>query len=108
LRTHTQVLSPEVAKLVPPDAGALAAALAQMVDRPDERARLAAAAAALAATKYSRDAYVRRTAEAYARLVGSRGTGRAGTSSGWPQEDNSTSDAPTRPARPTSPSVASQ
>ena len=69
LLTHTQVLSPEVARLVPVDAAALAAAVAELIDWPDQRARLAAAAASLAAVKYSRDAYVRRTAEAYRRLL---------------------------------------
>jgi hypothetical protein len=39
-----------------------------LIDRPDEGAHLARAAAHLAATEYSRESYVRRTAEAYARL----------------------------------------
>jgi glycosyltransferase involved in cell wall biosynthesis len=69
LLTHTQVLSPEVARLVPVDAAAFAVAMAELIDRPADRERLAAAAAALAAAKYSREAYVRRTAEAYRRLV---------------------------------------
>jgi glycosyltransferase involved in cell wall biosynthesis len=69
LRTHTQVLSNEVARLVAPEAGPFAAAVAELIDRPDERARLAQAAAALAAEKYSRASYVRRTAEAYERLA---------------------------------------
>lgn len=69
LLTHTQVLSPDVARLVAPDADALASAIAELVDRPDERARLAGAARRLAAERYSREAYVRRTAEAYARLT---------------------------------------
>ncbi|HXG89023.1 MAG TPA: glycosyltransferase [Vicinamibacterales bacterium] len=69
LLTHTQVLSPDVARLVPVDAAAFAAAVAGLLDRPDERQRLAAAASQLAATKYSRESYVRRTAEAYRRLV---------------------------------------
>jgi glycosyltransferase involved in cell wall biosynthesis len=69
LVTHTQVLSPDVSRLVPVDAGAFAAAIGDLIDRPEERARLSAAAAGLAAAKYSRESYVRRTAEAYARLV---------------------------------------
>ena len=74
LLTHTQVLSQCVAKLVPPDPNALAAAIGELIDRPGERERLATAAAELAAAKYSREAYVRRTAEAYARLFeGARG-----------------------------------
>jgi glycosyltransferase involved in cell wall biosynthesis len=69
LLTHTQVLSPAVARLVPVDANALAQAMGELLDHPAERTRLAAAAAALANEKYSREAYVRRTAEAYRRLV---------------------------------------
>lgn len=69
LRTHTQVLSADVARLVAPEPAAFAAAIADLIDRPAERQRLADAARALAAEKYSREAYVRRTAEAYERLV---------------------------------------
>jgi glycosyltransferase involved in cell wall biosynthesis len=69
LRTHTQVLSDAVARLVAPEPAALAHALGELIDRPAERERLARAAAELAATEYSRDAYVRRTAEAYDRLL---------------------------------------
>jgi glycosyltransferase involved in cell wall biosynthesis len=76
LLTHTQVLSPDVARLVPVDATAFASAMADLLGRPDERARYAIAAAALAAAKYSREVYVARTAEAYRRLVGR--TGAAG------------------------------
>jgi len=69
LRTHTQVLSNEVARLVLPGPEAFARAIGDLIDRPEERARLARLASDLAATKYSRDAYVRRTAEAYDRLM---------------------------------------
>jgi glycosyltransferase involved in cell wall biosynthesis len=69
LLTHTQVLNPDVGRLVPPEPGAFAAAIADLIDRPEEGRRLASAAAELAATKYSRAAYVRRTAEAYERLA---------------------------------------
>ena len=68
LLTHTQVLSPAVACLVAATPEALGAAIGDLIDHPEERARLASAAAALAASRYSREAYVRRTAEAYARL----------------------------------------
>jgi glycosyltransferase involved in cell wall biosynthesis len=81
LLTHTQVLSSEVARLVPVDADAFAAAMADLIDRPDERARLSRAAASLAAEKYSRESYVRRTAEAYRRLVGADGAGSTGRAS---------------------------
>ncbi|MFN2446057.1 MAG: glycosyltransferase [Vicinamibacterales bacterium] len=69
LRTHTQVLDDNVARLVEPDEAQLAAAIADLLDRPGERARLAAGARRLAGEKYSREAYLRRTAEAYARLM---------------------------------------
>ena len=70
LRTHTQVLDGSTALLVPPDAGALAAGLARLLDHPAERERLAAAARALAAARYSRESYLARTAAAYERLLG--------------------------------------
>lgn len=71
LRTHTQVLSPEVARLVPVDPEALAAAIGELIEHPEERRRLSSAAGALAAHKYNREAYVARTAEAYRRLMAS-------------------------------------
>ena len=70
LRTHTQVLDSETALLVPPRADALATGLARLIDDPDERTRLAEAAQALAASRYSRESYVARTAAAYERLLG--------------------------------------
>jgi glycosyltransferase involved in cell wall biosynthesis len=69
LLTHTQVLNPEIARLAPPEPEPFADALARLLDDPAERAAIAARAQAVAAEKYSRDAYVRRTAEAYARLT---------------------------------------
>ncbi len=70
LRTHTQVLEPGTAVLVAPDPSALAEAVGRLIDEPAERKRLATAAAALAARKYSRASYLERTREAYARLLG--------------------------------------
>ena len=70
LRTHTQVLEPGTAVLVPPDPDAFAAALGRLLDEPTERDRVAAAAAALAADKYSRASYLARTRNAYDRLLG--------------------------------------
>ncbi len=69
LRTHTQVLDAGTALLVPPEAGALAAGLARLIDHPAERERLAAAAQALAAARYNRESYLARTAAAYERLL---------------------------------------
>lgn len=71
LRTHTQVLTPETARLVPPDPVALAEGMAALIDRPEERTRLAEAARALAEARYSRASYLSRTAAAYAHLLDS-------------------------------------
>ena len=69
LLTHTQVLSREFSKLVDPTPERFAEAILDLLDRPDERARLSKAAAAVAQEKYSRESYLRRTAEAYRRLA---------------------------------------
>jgi glycosyltransferase involved in cell wall biosynthesis len=74
LRTHTQVLSNAVARLVEPEPTAFASAVGDLIDRPDQRQGLAQAALELAARQYSRQAYVERTAEAYDRLL--QDTGR--------------------------------
>jgi glycosyltransferase involved in cell wall biosynthesis len=75
LLTHTQVLSTENSRLPAANPEAFAAAVAGLIDDPAEGQRLAAAAAALAAERYSRESYVRRTAEAYRRLMdGTTGT----------------------------------
>ena len=72
LRTHTQVLESGTAVLVPPDPTAFAVAVGRLIDDPAERERVATAAAALAARKYSRVSYVEQTRLAYARLLGAR------------------------------------
>ncbi len=74
LLTHTQVLTPEIAVLVEPEAGAFAAAIARLIDDPAAREALAARAMAVAQEKYSRASYVRRTAQAYARLTPGAGS----------------------------------
>ncbi len=68
LLTHTQVLTPEIAKLVDPKAEPFAEAMLALIENPVERLRLANAARRVADEKYSRDSYLRRTAQAYARL----------------------------------------
>lgn len=68
LLTHTQVLTSDIAVLVPPEPHAVAEALAALIDDPSARQALAARARAVAERRYSREAYVRRTAQAYARL----------------------------------------
>ena len=74
LLTHTQVLTPEIARLV--DARGrrrLPAAMLELIDQPDDaRARWRPRRAAWPHEKYSRESYLRRTAEAYARLAPSR------------------------------------
>ena len=68
LLTHTQVLTPEIAQLVEPKPEPFAEAVLQLIENPAARTRLALAAKAAADEKYSRDSYLRRTAEAYRRL----------------------------------------
>jgi glycosyltransferase involved in cell wall biosynthesis len=72
LLTHTQVLSPQFARLVDPQPDPFAAAMLELIDRPDERERLASAARVVADEKYSRESYMRRTSLAYERLAKSR------------------------------------
>ena len=69
LRTHTQVLDDHTALLVPPDPAAFAEAVGLVIDRPDIGGRLSEAAKHLAATRYSREAYLAKTAAAYERLL---------------------------------------
>ena len=78
LLTHTQVLTPEIAKLVDPEPEPFANAVLQLIDSPSERARLAAAAQSVAQEKYSRESYLRRTAQAYQRLCGDKPFSSAG------------------------------
>ena len=79
LPTHTQVLDAATALLVEPDAAALAAGMARLIDCPEERTRLAESARMLAASHYSRESYMSRTAAAYEQLLGQRtSAGEAG------------------------------
>ena len=68
LLTHTQVLTPQIALLVDPKPEPFAAALLELVDNPDRRMLLAESARAVADERYSRESYLRRTADAYRRL----------------------------------------
>jgi len=68
LLTHTQVLTPDIATLVEPRPEPFAEAMLALIESPGERARLAAAAQAVAQEKYSRESYLRRTRQAYARM----------------------------------------
>ncbi len=69
LLTHTQVLSAEVARLVPPEPTPFAAAVGALLDDPDAGRALADAARRLSEERYSREVYLRRTAEAMSRLA---------------------------------------
>jgi glycosyltransferase involved in cell wall biosynthesis len=68
LLTHTQVLTPEIAKLADPAPEPFAEAMLALIENPTERVRLAACARVVADEKYSRQSYLKRTAEAYRRL----------------------------------------
>ncbi len=69
LRTHTQVLDQTTALLVRPEADALAAGLATLLEDPALGRRIAAAAAELSRTRYSREAFLEKTLQAYALLA---------------------------------------
>ena len=75
LLTHTQVLTPEIAKLVAPEAEPFAGAVLELIAEPAQRERLSAAARLVAQDKYSRESYVRRTALAYEWLSSTRPNG---------------------------------
>jgi glycosyltransferase involved in cell wall biosynthesis len=77
LLTHTQVLTPEIARLAAAEAAPFAEAMLELMAEPETRARLAAAARVVAQEKYSRESYLRRTAEAYARMAPSSPRGAA-------------------------------
>ncbi|MEO7133379.1 MAG: glycosyltransferase family 4 protein [Vicinamibacterales bacterium] len=86
LLTHTQVLTPEIAVLVDPKPQPFAAAILELLEDPQRRAQLSSAARAVAAEKYSRDAYLKRTALAYERLQGARGAQGAQSAQGAAKE----------------------
>ena len=70
LLTHTQVLSDDVAVLTEPTADAFAQGVLRAINDPELSGRLGAAARHLADTRYTYDAYLQRTREACAALVG--------------------------------------
>ncbi len=72
------MLSDQTAVLVDTKPEAFAAALARLIDHPEERLRISTAAAALAASRYSRDAYLTRTHQAYVRLMDGIGRSASG------------------------------
>jgi glycosyltransferase involved in cell wall biosynthesis len=70
LLTHTQVLSDEVAILTEPDAAGFARGILRAVNDRATATRIGEAAKRLADTRYTYDAYLQRTREACAVLVG--------------------------------------
>ncbi len=97
LLTHTQVLTPEIALLVEPTAARFADGMLQLIGSPGERGRIATAARTVADEKYSRESYLRRTAEAYRRL-GARDARDAHTALDGPDARDAP-DAPESPAK---------
>lgn len=79
LLTHTQVLTAETARLVSPEPEPFAQAILDLMADREERQRLAEQAQRLVAAKYSRDLYLRRTAEVYNRLLRMDSTQSIGT-----------------------------
>jgi glycosyltransferase involved in cell wall biosynthesis len=67
--SHTQVLDESCAMLVEPEPAAMAAGLCALLADPAAGRRLGDAARALAAREYSREAYRRKLAAAYAALT---------------------------------------
>ena len=78
LRTHTQVLDGKTALLVEPEAESLAAGLARLMDDPALGRTLAAAAGELSRTRYSRDAFLQKTADVYDLMTGGPNAARKG------------------------------
>ena len=70
IRSHTQVLDPESAKLIAPEPAAFAAGLDRLVRDPDLRKRLGESARSLAEREYSLPAFRRRLESAYALVAG--------------------------------------
>ncbi len=68
LPTHTQVLTPDVALLAPPEPAAFAAAMLRLADDPALRLALGARGRALAQSAYSRPAYRAAALRLYDRL----------------------------------------
>jgi glycosyltransferase involved in cell wall biosynthesis len=76
VRSHTQVLNSDVALLVEPYAGAVAAGILALLDDRELSRRLARNALKLARDKFSAEAYYAKVAQVYAFLE-ARKTGRS-------------------------------
>ena len=68
LRTHSQVLTPSVALLSPPEEKAFAASLLELLEKPELRQTLGAAAKKLADENFTFDVFRDRLNEAYAKI----------------------------------------
>ena len=69
MRTHTQLLTPEVAMLVPPSPEGLAGGITAIFEQPALGPRLAEAASALAAREFADESYVDKVTEFYRRVI---------------------------------------
>ena len=78
LRTHTQVLSDDTAILADPTPGDFARAITDALARPEWAVAVGARARQLAETKYSDEAFLARTEQAYRVLTATRRTEVAG------------------------------
>ena len=72
LRTHTQVLDDQTAILADPTPEAFGAAMAGALDDPARAAAIGQRARELAETKYSDEAFIAKTEQAYGVLFGTR------------------------------------
>ncbi len=78
IESHTQVLSDEVAELVPPTPEGIASGLLRILDEPERARELAGRAGRLRRTRYSEDAYVA-TLGSFMEKVSAKVRARAGS-----------------------------
>lgn len=102
LPTHTQVLDDGVSRLVDPTPEGLARGLVELLDDPDRREELAAAAGELVEREYSRDAFRRKIDDAYRRIEELHPAAATPAPDG-PAPDGPASDGPPRPSSPPTP-----
>ena len=76
LPTHRQALTPDIARLVPPDPSLFAAAMVDLAARPEERARLGRAGRIKARACHSKAAFEKALKEFYSSLEQERMMGR--------------------------------
>lgn len=69
MRTHTQLLTPEIAMLVPPNPDGLARGMIEILENPDLGQKLAAAASARAEREFADESYVDKVTDLYRRVL---------------------------------------